>query len=228
MKLPKPIIEEQSGILIVRDDYLLGGTKRRVAHLLFDGSQEVVYASPAFGYAQVALAYAGRDHGLFVTIFTAKRRQLHPRTLEAKKAGAKIVLVPYGYLSNVQSKAKKYAQVVGAKYLPFGFDCSEVIRGLGEVATELDVRPREVWTVAGSGTLSKALQQAWPQAQFFAVRIGAQVEAGRAHMLTAPEKFEQKALRPPPFPSCTNYDAKAWQFMQAQAQPGALFWNVAA
>jgi hypothetical protein len=32
----------------------------------------------------------------------------------------------------------------------------------------------------------------------------------------------------PPFPSCDNYDAKAWRFIRAQASPGALFWNVAA
>ena len=30
------------------------------------------------------------------------------------------------------------------------------------------------------------------------------------------------------FPSCGNYDAKAWRFITAQASPGALFWNVAA
>jgi hypothetical protein len=44
----------------------------------------------------------------------------------------------------------------------------------------------------------------------------------------APERFEDEALEPPPFPSCSNYDAKAWRFIRRHAEAGALFWNVAA
>jgi hypothetical protein len=47
-------------------------------------------------------------------------------------------------------------------------------------------------------------------------------------LYAAPEKFEQDAKVKPPFPSCSNYDAKAWRFIQEYARPGALFWNVAA
>jgi hypothetical protein len=69
---------------------------------------------------------------------------------------------------------------------------------------------------------------AWPAATFHAVRIGKVPDAGRARMHQAPEAFEQDAKEPPPFPSCSNYDAKAWRFIKRNAKPGALFWNVAA
>jgi len=46
--------------------------------------------------------------------------------------------------------------------------------------------------------------------------------------MKAPEKFEQDARLRPPFPSCSNFDAKAWRFVRQRAAPGALFWNVAA
>jgi hypothetical protein len=75
--------------------------------------------------------------------------------------------------------------------------------------------------------LLRALQTAWPAARFYGVRIGGAAVTGRAQVYTAPEKFEQSARLPPPFPSCSNYDAKAWQFMKQHARPGALFWNVA-
>lgn len=229
MRLPEPFIEERHGLFVLRDDLLPGGTKRRVVHLLItNGDREVVYASPAFGYAQIALAYAGQDVGVAVTIFTAKRKFLHSCTQEAKNAGAKIVLVPYGYLSNVQAKAQAYARLVAARYIPFGFDCPVIARALTALAEELPIEPCEVWTVAGSGTLSRALQNAWPCARVYAVQIGAPVAAGRAVLLRAPEPFEKKAKNPPPFPSCSTYDAKAWQFIKRQASPGALFWNVAA
>jgi hypothetical protein len=223
-----PIIQEHSGILVVRDDLIAGGTKRRVLPYLLQGADEFVYASPAYGYAQVALAITCREMGLKATVFTAQRKQMHPRTAEARRAGAKVVMVPTGYLSNVRAKARDYAATVGACNLPFGFDTPEFVARLSATARSIDVEPREVWTVAGSGTLSRALQLAWPGARFYAVRVGAVPQVGNALLYTAPESFEQEARQKPPFPSCSNYDAKAWRFIREHATPGALFWNVAA
>jgi hypothetical protein len=60
------------------------------------------------------------------------------------------------------------------------------------------------------------------------VRVGVEPAAGRARVMAAPEKYEQDARYPPPYPSCGNYDAKVYQFMKKLATPGALFWNVGA
>lgn len=224
----KPVIEKQGKVLVLRDDLIQGGTKRRVLPGLLTGATEFVYASPVYGYAQIALAHACREAGYQATVFVAKRNELHPRTKEAVKAGAKVVQVPYGYLSNVQAKARAYAETMGAKLMPFGIDTPEMAAGLRRVAESACIEPREVWTVAGSGTLSRALQSVWPSARFYAVRIGPAIEGMRAEVLQAPEKFEQDANIKPPFPSCSNYDAKAWRFIQQRASEGALFWNVAA
>lgn len=228
MKLPE--ITMQDGFYIVRDDQFPGGTKARVLPEILAGlnAEEFVYASPAYGYAQIALAYSAAEIGKRATVFVAKRAELHPWTAKAKRAGAKIVQVPFGYLSNVQAKAKAYAEMTAACYLPFGFDFPLFQQRLAEMAANLDAQPAEVWTVAGSGTLTRALQQAWPNADFKAVRIGAAPKAGRATVIQAAEKFEANAKVKPPFPSCANYDAKAWRFIKQQAKPGALFWNVAA
>src|SRR5438128_11379913 len=102
------------------------------------------------------------------------------------------------------------------------------IDALAGVARGLKVSPSEVWTVAGSGVLTRALQLAWPAARFFAVQVGTAPNAGRAEVIKARERFEQDAKVRPPFPSCSNFDAKAWRFIQQRAAPGALFWNVAA
>lgn len=228
IKVNPPVIIEHDGILVVRDDLQLGGTKARVVGRFLQGADEFVYASPVYGYAQIALAHTCAQSGKQATIFVAKRNQLHPRTVEAKRAGARIVQIPHGYLSNVQAKARAYAEAVNARLLPFGLDFPEMLLALAEVARSLSVVPAEVWTVAGSGTLSRALQLAWPKARFFAVQVGATPNAGAATVLKAPESFEGDAKMRPPFPSCSNYDAKAWRFIRQQARPGALFWNVAA
>jgi hypothetical protein len=58
-----PVIIEHDGVLVVRDDLFTGGTKARFLGMMFNGADEVVYASPAEGGAQVALATVVRPLG---------------------------------------------------------------------------------------------------------------------------------------------------------------------
>ena len=223
-------IDNVEGIQVLRDDLYPGGTKARVIPELLEtlGAPEtVVYASPAPGYAQVALAYAAKATGRRAVIFTAARKEQHARTNEAERAGATIIQVPYGYLSNVTAKAETWAKENNALRLPFGIDIPEMRTGITKIAAALP-EPTQVWTVAGSGTLTRSLQDAWSSAEFHAVRIGSEPKIGRASLHLAPERFEQMAKVTPPFPSCGNYDAKAWRFILDQATTGSLFWNVAA
>src|SRR5262249_48448401 len=80
--LPPPKIERVGEIFVVRDDLIPGGTKRRVLaqEIRQFGAAECVYASPAYGYAQIAIAHTCRSLGVQATIFVAKRRELHART----------------------------------------------------------------------------------------------------------------------------------------------------
>lgn len=228
--LPEPIIEEHNGVMVVRDDMLPGGTKRRaIASILDPEHTEYIYPSPVFGFAQVALAYAAQDHGVRATIFCARRGRWAPLTQRAAEAGAAIHEVEPGYLNVVRARARAHcAESPSRLLLPFGFNDQRFINALADVARALPIVPKEVWSVAGSGVLTRSLQLAWPEARFFAIRIGSMPDAGRARVYEAPERYEEDAWEPPPFPSCGNYDAKAWRYVMAHAVPGALFWNVAA
>jgi len=84
-------------IRVVRDDLFPGGTKARFAGPLFDGADEVVYASPAEGGAQTALAIIAEQLGKRATVFVAKRQVPHARALMAKAHGAKVYQVSPGY-----------------------------------------------------------------------------------------------------------------------------------
>jgi len=226
--LPDPKIVKHEGILVVRDDLIQGGTKARVLPLLFnDIDVEYVYASPVQGYAQVALAYCARTYGKRATVFCAKRKDRHPRTLEAMAAGATIFEVFPGYLSVVQKRARDYCYMTRAKLLPFGLDTPEIMRGISRVAASLRIIPKEVWVAAGSGLICRSLALQWPEAAFHAVQVGKGPLVGAATLWAAPERFGDTAEMPPPFPSCGNYDAKVWQFIKKYASQGALFWNVA-
>lgn len=227
--MPAPVIELWGDIRVVRDDLLAGGTKRRVLepYMRSIGADAYVYASPAYGYAQIALAIAAQALGVRALIFTAARKVLHPLTQAARDHGAHIFRIPYGYMSHCKAKARAYCEATGAHLLPFGLDAPEIIRRLAAIAGGIKPAPAEVWAAAGSGVLSRALQTAWPNAVHCAVQIGAVPNVDRAVLYRAPERFERPAKHPPPFPSCANYDAKAWQFIAAHARPGALYWNCA-
>ena len=108
----KPLVIKHNNILVVRDDLFPGGTKARFISLLFNGADEVVYASPAEGGAQTALATVAKQIGKRATIFVAERTNPHDRTRMAEGLGANIMQVPYGYLSTVQKRAEEYSTAI--------------------------------------------------------------------------------------------------------------------
>jgi hypothetical protein len=230
---PEPRLERVGAIQVVRDDLMPGGTKARALSVLFDLEHSAyVYASPVQGYAQVALSHCARAAGCEAHIFCAARQSWHARTEEAAQLGADIHEIRPGYLTQVQAAARAFVQQTeGARLLPFGLDDERFVEALAvvarSVARRLFVQPPQVWSVAGSGVLTRALQRAWPEAEFHAVQIGHAPSVGRAILHRAPERFEDDAKLPPPFPSCSNYDAKAWRFIAEHAAPDSLFWNVA-
>jgi len=232
--LPDIVIENIDGINVVRDDLLPGGSKRRFVYsyiLSYPQIEQWVYASPRQGYAQLSLAYACKDLGKKAIIYVPKgqRTQL---TEEAEMLGAEINEVPMGYLSTINKKAReRQASEFGIKMIPFGFDDPIIINAIAEEARKLPIIPTEVWTVMSSGTLSRGLQLAWPDAKVYGVQIGHNttiVEQGRAIVIPKRMEFEKDCplVERPPFPSSVTYDSKAWKHIKEIASEGALFWNV--
>jgi hypothetical protein len=229
--MTKPQVIEHDGVFIVRDDLFPGGTKARYLPLLFDGAEEVVYASPAEGGAQTALATVAAQIGKRATIFVARRTQPHPRVLMAKRLGAKIMHVSPGYLSTIQARAREYSREVGARLAPFGFDTPEAIEAIAATARSIGIQPDEVWCASGSGVLARGLAQAWPKARRHVVQVGralsaAEVAGATIHVCNLP--FGRESKNRPPFPCDPHYDAKAWEYCAGRKASGrVLFWNVA-
>jgi len=225
-----PIISYHQGIAVVRDDLFRGGTKARFLYHLYSDADEVVYATPAEGGAQTALAHTAAVLGKKATIFVAKRKQPHNRALEAKRLGAKVMQVPNGYLCVVQARAREYCKRTGAKLAPFGVDLPEAIEAISNAAKSTGIEPDEVWCASGSGVLARALALAWPDSKRHVVQVGrkltpAEVSGAKIHESGLP--FSKAIKKKPPFPSCPHYDAKAWDICSRKHGNGlVLFWNV--
>ena len=235
--LPPIQIEERvrfkKRYFVVRDDVLVGGTKTRFfRHIVTQSPKhEFVYASPAFGYAQIALADVCARLGRQAVIFTAARANPHECTLKAKALGARIEWIAPGYLTVVQARAREYVDenFNRATLIPFGGKSSYAQDLFAEEISALKLPVPEVWVAVGSGVLLRTLQAALPKSDFVGVSVGKETfDVGAARMYRAPEKFERPAFIPPPFPSCVNYVAKVWRFFKNEFVEDALFWNVAA
>lgn len=224
-----PRLIPHDGIMVVRDDLFPGGTKARYLDRLFDGADEVVYASPAEGGAQTALAHVAASLGKRATIFVAARAQPHPRAILAKRLGARVIQVAPGYLTVVQARAQAYCRSSGARLMPFGADIPAAIAILGDAARSTSLDPDEVWCAGGSGVLARALSTAWPRARMHVVQIGRALTPDQVNGATIhawPHPFGTEGP-PAPFPADPHYDAKAWAVCAAEHGPGVVaFWNV--
>ena len=164
-------------------------------------------------------------------------RNLHRIIFEDRRHGYRSVNAGVAGLqeaSQTLARARVYAEAAPTRrrLLPIGLEDDTVIASIIKVAQGLGVRPKEVWTVASSGTLTRGLQIAFPSAKFFAVQTGhslTEQTAGRAEVLVSLYKYDKpvRAEEAPPYPSEPFYDAKLWTFAVEKGRKGALIWNVA-
>lgn len=226
---------------VIRDDYLVGGTKQRGMIPLLKNSinDEFVYAGPNSGFAQVALAYAAKKTGKHCTLFIAKMRKDHPCTIKAKLMGAKVISVYNGVLKKVQVEAEKYVRShANTELIPFGGDSDIFVKYMIEniqkaIPETMRINPpKKIWLVGGSGTLIKILYRVFPETRFCVIQVGKkiwddQLDLSRTTKYIASEQFNERAVLQPPYPSVASYDAKVWVFVAQYGEDGDYIWNVA-
>lgn len=257
---PAPIVATHEGFVVVQDELLTTpmpsgtvdraiynvpvGTKVRSIDYLIGHApwtrniEEWVFGScPATGYAQISLPVVCKRYGKKAVMFMADRKveNRHEYQRRGEALGTVYHWVPNGMLTVTQKRAHDYVAESPdtRELLPLGLEHPTVIASMIKIARDLEVNPTEVWTVGSSGTLNRALQIAWPNAEVHVVSVGHKMtnrDIGRAiyHRCEIPFDKPVKKEDAPPFASAPTYDAKCWKFMRELASPGALFWNVGA
>jgi hypothetical protein len=228
---------EGKSFKVVQEARLPGGTKQRALIPLTWGhsASEFVYPGPNQGFAQVALAHSAKLAGKKATLFLASRS--HRNTQRAEGLGARVKEVEHGTIQNLTQRATQYCADTGAELLELGMHSGGFVwlmhQQLSERIREVfGEPPQRVWVAAGSGTLLTALRHLWPQTEFMVVQVGRtvaeeQLSGLNGRLFVAPEKFQEEAKDPPPYPSNPNYDAKVWQFVRLHGKEGDVIWNVA-
>lgn len=239
---------------VLREDLLIGGTKQRAAFQYVTlmkkaGVEELCYASPFAGFAQVALAVCCQALALPCHIFverdkTQTARALHPFSRLAKDLGAAVHL--FDSLVDAERACASFSsRRFQSKKIPLGFNCpsyltffEENVARIWKELTQLGLTPERVWVPVGSGTLARTLRAALPPSvrlECLDVRVlpasdPRLVAVSRLPNTTVrrvPELFHERAGLTPPIPSNLHYDAKLWRYLYREAEPCDLWWNVA-
>lgn len=173
------------------------------------------------GHGALALTHACAEHGKRAHIFLCGDDQ-HPMIQSLHDAGAIVSLEAPMPIESLHTHAVQAAG--SATVLPPGFATLAFERAMIEAIRPLDVSPySEIWTCAVTGTLTKAIKQAFPQKIVRTVSVIKSLKAD----YNAPEKYHQTARVSPPYPACPHTDAKVWQFAREYAAKDALIWNTA-
>jgi hypothetical protein len=226
-----PVVMRYDGIDVVREDLLEGGSKTRFLPYLIEGAKEVVYGGPFCGAAALALSVLGRRLNIKVTLFYASRkpRNWHGNQRAAQRNGATIYLVPTGYMTNVQAKAKAYARERGALFLPLGFDVPQATEPYIEVLRKVAPSPglaRADLVHHGLGDARALSRRRLSRVTGDRVCVGLasrhdkQAFTPNVRLIDSGYSFSAPARTQPPFPSRPEYDARRGSYASGNARAG--------
>lgn len=234
---PKPIIQEHEGFLVVRDDLFLYGSKARFGDFLVKNAkqEELIYGgAPKQGWAPISISYLAKKYNKKAKFFIAVTKNYHENQKITMKLGGEFVGVTGNLMSICIGAAKKYVarDPDNRLFLPLGLDHPTVIGSIIKVARQLNVNPKRIFTVAGTGTISRGLQYAFPDAEVHALQVGHKLKPSEYYTATVHQSsymFSENVIESelPPYPSVRNYDAKIWKIAKQFGEPGDLIWNVA-
>ena len=228
-------IKDVEGFKVVDDGEFLYGSKAKMADFFISQVKEdaMVYCAPRTGYAPFSLCYLAKKYNkkLYLVMPASKEASEHQRTA-IEYGGIPIFLrIPAMPTANIW--AKQFAEKIGAKFLPFGLKHEMVVAGGVRIFYDnfknMDIKT--MWSVMSTGVLSRSLQIALPNTEFHAVAVARNIqdgELGRAKFYTHSKPFLKEAKIIPPFDCIRTYDAKGWELLKENGNPGDWFWNVAA
>lgn len=205
-----------------------------ISQLAKRGVKEIVYVQPRRGFAGISLSWLCKKYGLNLTLVMPSSKIISPHQALCIELGAKPMFVRIAAMPNANSIAKKYAEHVGAFYVPLGL--AHPLVTAGGVRSVYDFfkdkeKPKTMWTVISTGVLSRTLQIALPDTEFKAIGVARNIshgELGRAEFASYHKPFNSKSdLVPTAFDCEPSYDSKGWDYLNRYGNEGDWFFSVA-
>lgn len=205
-----------------------------IQDLVRQGVKKIVYVQPRRGFAGISLSWLCKKYGLDLILVMPSSKEVSDHQALCIELGAKPLFARIAAMPNANSLAKKYAEKVGAYYVPLGLNHPYVIAG--GVRCMYDYfkdkeKPKTMWSVISTGVLSRTMQIALPDTEFNAVAVARNIqqgELGRAKFYSYHKPFNSKSdLIPDKFDCEDSYDSKGWDYMVKHGKQGDWFFSVA-
>ena len=205
-----------------------------IQDLVRQGVKKIVYVQPRRGFAGISLSWLCKKYGLDLILVMPSSKEVSDHQALCVELGAKPLFARIAAMPNANSLAKKYAEKVGAYYVPLGLNHPYVIAG--GVRCMYDYfkdreKPKTMWSVISTGVLSRTMQIALPDTEFNAVAVARNIqqgELGRAKFYSYHKPFNSKSdLIPDAFDCEDSYDSKGWEYMVKHGKQGDWFFSVA-
>ena len=240
-KIALPTVELYGDKYILRTDLAPGGLKAFGGERVIAETKKdtLVYCAPRQGHAPDAIAMLAAMYNKKCVFFSPASNRVsdHQGALFAyphvDMRFIKIAAMPV-----LNLYAKKWADENNATFLPFGLTgVPTVTAGLVNMANNvmkiIGKEPTEIWCAVSTGTMIRALQIGWPNAEPHGIAVARNIhkgEIGDAKVITATMPFlkPHPIAKTMPFPTTAAYDAKAWEGFIKYGKPGAIFINVGA
>ncbi len=233
------VIESEGFKIIDESQACPVGYKARSGEFLLSklkdkGVKEIVYVQPRKGFAGISLSYLCRKYDIALTLVMPSSKKSSPHQRLCIEYGAKPLFLRVAAMPNANSMAKKYADATGAYFIPLGLNHEYVVaygvRLIHEFFKDKE-HPKRMWSVISTGVLSRTLQIALPNTEFFNVAVSRNIQQGdlgRAKFMSYHKVFNQKSDVIPEHFDCEEaYDSKGWDYMTKYGKDGDWFFNVA-
>lgn len=235
-------------INVIRDDYLVGGTKNRaiIDYLrdIIDQKQnvnELLYLGASNGYAATAISYALsllKSHIKF-TVFAQAVDSNEIRDIQQTT----LYLNPNTKYINLKKSFRDFWPLIdnhiekhpNSLLLPFGFDDENFKKILHNVLSKhVNIYVESIhrlWMVVGSGILFGQLYKILTKTHFLLVQVGKDVNLdlynkNRYTLYKSSYKLYKQINIKIPYFTTSSYDGKVWEFCD-KFMNGDYIWNVA-
>lgn len=207
------------------------GTKSRMSDKLAEDAANAGYKYLTYrgtcGLALPAITASANKFGLKTRIFTFAKKGLLTKDLNlALDMGAEISIRRYAAASHLNKIQREWCLENKGVLIPLGLPSLETTSAIVSATKDLLQDFDVICSVAGSGTLTRALQIAAPNKQHFITPVSRNLkdgEKGIARIIDYQQKFEDEPIVPAPFDSIQHYDGKSFRLALdiARVQPNA-------
>ena len=238
-KIKKPVVEKFKDKWVLRADLAPGGLKafggeRVIAETPKD---RLVYCAPRQGHAPDAIAMLAEMYNKKCVFFCPASGEVsnHQASLFAY-SHVDVRFFKIAAMPVLNQYAKKWAEKNNAQYLPFGLTGNAMVTAglinMTKMVTNIiGQEPTEIWCAVSTGTMVRALQIGWPEAQAHGIAVARNIHKGEigdaiVKSATMPFLKPHEAAKRMPFTTTAAYDAKAWDGFEKYGKPGSIFINV--